>query len=301
MRLLLVFLLFACSVASGAPPAGRDVGDAAALKAKYAELQSELRDSPFQRPLVLDSKESSGDVAGNAYAVLNHQYAKAGAALAEPGNWCEILLLPFNTKQCTVSRAADRGVTLEVRIGRKNDDTPEQAYPVAFAYRVVSSSANFLQVKLEADQGPLSTRDYQIVLEAIPVEEGRTFLHLGYAYGFGMSGRLAMQTYLATVGAGKVGFTALEKPAEGEPRYVGGMRGVVERNTMRYYLAIEAFLGAMGAPQVQRTDKAARDWFAATERYPRQLHEMSEAQYLALKRKDYSRQAEAGRSTVPGT
>lgn len=297
MRFLVIFLL-ACGVASAAPP----VQDAAALKAKHAELEPELRDNAFKRPLFLDSKETSSDVAGNAYAILSHPFAKAGPALAEPANWCEILLLPFNTKQCTVSRSGDRGVTLEVRIGRKNEDTAEQAYPVAFAYRVVASSAQFLQVRLDADQGPISTRDYRIVLEATPLEDGRTFLHLGYSYGFGMPGRLAMQTYLATVGAGKIGFTMLEKPTDGEPRYVGGMRGVVERNTMRYYLAIEAFLGAMGAPPAQRTEKAARDWFAATERYPRQLREMSEAEYLALKRRDYSRQAKVStREPGPGT
>lgn len=290
MRFLCFFLLASASlIASAAPPNE----SAAALRAKYSELQTDLRDNAFQRPLHLESSEASKKVAGDAYAVLNHPFGKVGPALAEPANWCEILLLPFNTKQCTVSRSSERGVMLEVRIGRKNDDTAEQAYPIPFTYRVVSSSADFLQVVLEADEGPLSTRDYRIVLEATPIENGQTFLHLGYGYGFGTAGRFAMQTYLATVGAGKVGFSVLDKGAGGEPNFVGGMRGVVERNTMRYYLAIEAFLGAMGAPQTQRTDKAARDWFTATERYPRQLHEMSEQQYLALKRKDYSRQAQA--------
>jgi hypothetical protein len=135
MRVLWFVLLLACTAAGAAP-----AGDAAALKAKHAELEAQLRGSAFQRPIILDSKESSKDVAGSAYAILSHPFAKAGPALAEPGNWCEILLLPFNTKQCTVSRQGDRGVTLEVRIGRKNDDTPEQAYPVVFNYRVASST-----------------------------------------------------------------------------------------------------------------------------------------------------------------
>ena len=68
------------------------------------------------------------------------------------------------------------------------------------------------------------------------------------------------------------------------------MRGVIERNSMRYYLAIEAFLGALSAPPQAQLDKRLRDWFAATERYPRQLHEMDEARYLELKRNDYKRQ-----------
>src|SRR5258706_1497291 len=300
MRALLFSLLCAIfGIASAAPPPTAD--SAGALQAKYAELHSELGNNAFGRPLHLDSKESSSEVMGDAYAVLDHPFAKAGAALAQPASWCEILLLPFNTKQCNVVRAGDQAVTLDVRIGRKNEESADQAYPVAFKYHVASSTADFLQVKLDADQGPLSTRDYRIVLEATPLKDGRTFLHLAYSYGFGLSGRLAMQTFLNTVGAGKVGFSVLDKRADGEPRYIDGMRGVVERNTMRYYLAIEAFLGAVGAPYQQRTEKAARDWFAATERYRRQLHEMEEEQDLAMKRREYSRQAQAGRGTAPGT
>ena len=37
-------------------------------------------------------------------------------------------------------------------------------------------------------------------------------------------------------------------------------------------------------------EKSLRDWFAGSERYPRQLHEMGEAEYLAMKRKEYLRQ-----------
>ena len=33
-----------------------------------------------------------------------------------------------------------------------------------------------------------------------------------------------------------------------------------------------------------------RDWFAATERYPRQLHELEQDEYLVMKRKEYQRQ-----------
>ena len=71
---------------------------------------------------------------------------------------------------------------------------------------------------------------------------------------------------------------------------VSGMRGAVERNTMRYYLAIEAFLGALSAPPGTRMESALRAWFAATETYSRQLHEIPESEYLAMKRKEYSRQ-----------
>jgi hypothetical protein len=59
---------------------------------------------------------------------------------------------------------------------------------------------------------------------------------------------------------------------------------------MRYYLAIEAFLGSLSAPPQARLEKRLRDWFAAHERFPRQLHEISQAEYLEMKRKEYQRQ-----------
>jgi len=291
---LAAFSLFTTLVLGAAAPQG----DAAALREKYKALESELRDNAFGRPLHLDSKESSDEVMGDAYAVLAQPFAKAGAALAEPANWCDILMLPFNTKQCRVVRMNGEPV-LDVRIGRKSEDNAEQAYPVKFRYRVAGMSTELLQVKLSAAEGPLSTHDYRIALEAIPLPGDRTFLHLSYAYGFGMSGRLAMKAYLATAGADKIGFTVTGKDEDGKPRYVGGMRGVIERNTMRYYLAIESFLGALNAG-AERSEKAAREWFAATERYPRQLHEMDEAQYLSMKKKEYARQAQA-EGRAPGT
>src|SRR5690606_37674862 len=118
----------------------------------------------------------------------------------------------------------------------------------------------------------------RISAEAVPLENGKTFMHMRYSYGFGGAGRFAMQAYLATAGANKVGFTT------------NGVRGAVERNAMRYYLAIDAYLDTMDAPEAQRVDQRLQRWFAATERYPRQLREMEKGRYVALKKDAYERQ-----------
>ena len=76
-------------------------------------------------------------------------------------------------------------------------------------------------------------------------------------------------------------------PKEGQPVYINGVRGMVERNAMRYYLAIEAYFGAMSAPTAQQQqEKRLHDWFALTEEHPRQLHEMERDEYLAIKRRE---------------
>jgi len=144
---------------------------------------------------------------------------------------------------------------------------------------------------LIADKGPIGTHDYRIVLEAAPADDGRTMIRLAYSYAYGTAGGLAMQVYLGTTGRDKVGFSLAAKDSGGPPRLVDGMRGVAERNTMRYYLAIEAFLGALATvPPSARLEKSLSDWFAAVERYPRQLHEIGREEYLDMKRKEYLRQ-----------
>ena len=47
---------------------------------------------------------------------------------------------------------------------------------------------------------------------------------------FNYGGLIAMQTYLATIGRGKVGFTQTHQAPSTTPDYISGMRGVVERN-----------------------------------------------------------------------
>jgi len=64
----------------------------------------------------------------------------------------------------------------------------------------------------------------------------------------------------------------------------------VERNAMRYYLAIEAYLGSLSVPVAEQLDWRLRAWFAATDRFALQLHELDEGDYLAMKRSEVQRQ-----------
>ena len=58
----------------------------------------------------------------------------------------------------------------------------------------------------------------------------------------------------------------------------------------RYFLAIEAYLATLAAPPQQRFEQSLERWYAATERYPRQLHEVDRATYVAMKHREYERQ-----------
>jgi hypothetical protein len=263
----------ACLLALGSVQAHADAGE---LRARHTELREQLRNNSFGRQMVIDSAETSNTLQGDVYAVLDHPFEKVKEALQDPNAWCDIMLLPFNTKACQVS-----GNRLAVRIARKPDQPAEQAYRLDFAFQNVAAGADFLESRLNAGQGPFGTRDYRISAEAVPLENGKTFMHMRYSYGFGGTGRFAMQAYLATAGASKVGFTT------------NGVRGAVERNAMRYYLAIDAYLDTMEAPVAQRVDKRINQWFSGTERYPKQLREMDRNTYVTMKREEYGRQTTA--------
>jgi hypothetical protein len=59
---------------------------------------------------------------------------------------------------------------------------------------------------------------------------------------------------------------------------------------MRYYLAIEAYLAALGQTPEQQPSARLQYWFDATEGYSRQLHEVDRKAYLSMKKDEYQRQ-----------
>ena len=265
------------------------VNSATALAAKYAELGGKLEASPFQKPLYLESSDAKGELKANVYALLRHPFAAVQPALKEPAHWCDILILHLNTKYCRASAGATATV-LKVNIGRKSDQPIEQSYRVEFSYRVIEAGPDYLAVVLNADKGPFGTRNYRILLEAVPLENGQTFMNLAYSYTFGTAARLGMLAYLSTAGSRKVGFTVAGRGRDGQIEYVDGLRGLIERNTMRYYLAIEAYLGSLSVAPSAQLEKRLADWYAAVELYPRQLHEIGLQDYLQMKRREYLRQ-----------
>ncbi|TFZ00021.1 hypothetical protein EZ242_10570 [Ramlibacter rhizophilus] len=284
---LCTWLLAGCLSLPWALPAW---ADAASMQARHAQLSDVLAASPFGQPLHIESREVDDRLQGAVYAVLDHPFERVRDALRQPSNWCDIMILPFNTKYCHAVRSAN-GPGLLIRIGRKYDQPLEDSYKLLFDWNPVAASEAYFESRLSAPEGPVDTRDYRINVSAIPLEGGRTFLRLGYSYGFGFTGRLAMNAYLATAGADKVGFSRVGEPG-GPQRLIGGMRGTVERNAMRYYLAIDAFLDSLQAPPAQRAERRVQAWFNATERYPQQLREMNRETYVGMKRMEIARQRE---------
>lgn len=232
-----------------------------------------------------DSAEAKNSVAGNAYAVIDAPFATVNTVFKDQARWCDVLMLHLNTKACVASSTAGAPV-LVLHVGKKTPQQLKDASRLEFSYRQTASSASYAAAQLNAEQGPLGTRNYNIELETVPLPDGKTFMHLRYGYAYGTAAKLAMQGYLATVAAGKVGFSPADEPGS---ELVSGVRGAVERNTMRYYLAIEAYLSSLSLPDGQQEQTRLSRWFDSSEQYARQLHEITKAEYMAMKSDELAR------------
>jgi hypothetical protein len=281
-----LLLLCAAAVAGAAMAA---VDPVAALRAKYVSLAPQLQQNQFKRPLVLDSVETPNRLTGEIYAFVAYPFDAVSSGLNNPDHWCDVMLLHVNTKYCH-AQVAPTGTMLRVHIGKNTPEALSDVPRFEFNYSVANVTPEYLDIKLKAKDGPLGTSDYRIELETVALPNAKTFLHLTYSYAVNFAGRLALQTYLATVGSAKVGFTVVGKLADGQADYIGGMRGLMERNTMRYYLAIDTYLEAANAAPQAQLEQRLNAWFTAVERYPRQLHEVDRAAYLEMKYAENLRQ-----------
>ena len=285
------YLLVACA-ASLSWSAQATTDPVATLRDKYAAVTEQLQRNQFGRPLVLESSAAANRLTGEIYATVAYPFNAVSAGLNSPEHWCDVISLHVNTKYCHVATGSS-GPTIEVRIGKKTSQEAADAARVDFDYRALAASPEYFDIALNAKNGPMGTSDFRIELEAVALPDAKTFIHLTYSYAVNFAGRLAMQTYLSTLARDKVGFTAIGKRSDGQPEYVGGMRGLMERNAMRYYLAIDSFLESAGSAPPARFERRLENWFAATEQYPRQLHEVDRADYLQMKRSENARQLSA--------
>ena len=281
----------AMAVAWGLPGTAARAEDAPAdqLRARFSAAQARQVERLLDQPIYLQSTESGKQVQGDVHALINARFAQVRETLVRAEHWCSVLILHLNVQYCRASGPPGQEV-LDVGLGRKFDEPLDDLHWLHFSYRVSRADEAYLQVVLNAPKGPLGTHDYRLVFEAAPSADAHTLVHLGFGYGHGIAARLAMQAYLATLARDKVGFSSSGTSSDGRQQLVGGLRGVNERNTMRYYLAIEAYLAVLALPPAQRLAQSLQNWFTATERYPRQLHEVDRPAYLGSKQRQLKRQ-----------
>lgn len=288
----LCFVLWACAW----PGAQAQTGEVGDIQRLYQSMRPRMAQSPFHRALALDSTEAAGRTSGDIYAVLDVALARLELVNRDPVRWCEILLLLSNAKNCAVG-AADGAPHLLLRMGTKGPQELGSTTPMRFRFATSGAQAPMLETLLSSGAGPMGTKDGTLSLRAIALGGDKSFVHLHYSYRSSLAGRLATEVYLQTLGRGKVGFSAERAPGPEAARatespFVGGVRGIIERNTMRYFLGLSCALqfASTELPE-RRFGQMAPCWYDETERYPVQLHEMPRQDYLDMKRQEYARAA----------
>lgn len=262
---------------------------AAMLRDTYTENRAKLTAGSFGVPLFLNSFEQSSRVTVDVYGVFDFSFNSVVTALKVPSSWCDIVSLHPNVKACTYSKEPDSG-QLTFYIGKKVYQAPEEARQVRYQYRTVVQQPGYLDIVLTADTGPFGTMDHTMRFEALPLGGGKTFVHVSYAYNDSRALRLAEKAYFATLGRNKVGFTVTGTDRSGRPVYIGGPRGAIERNAVRYYFAIQTCITTAHSPDKTLFSSRINKWYDLTTRYKKQLLDLSKKEYLESKSREQKNQ-----------
>ncbi len=243
--------------------------------------------------LRIASEEEETRVAAEVEGTLDHPFETVARLLASPEGWCDVASLHLNTKAC-VHGVREGETILRLYSGRKHYQAPEEAFPLDYRFAPGPVAENPFRVTLRAPEGPMGTRDHRIEVQAVRAGGG-TEVRFACSYRPSVRSRWATALYLATLGRAKVGFSSDGHDARGNPVPVAGLRGVVERNAVRYFLAMEAFLATRGVPEPARFEAMLGTWFDLTARYP-PLQELPREEYLAAKRRERENRAALQRS-----
>lgn len=278
----LLWRIFASLCWLSALPTQADT-DATQLLQRYELVRAQIENSALGLPMHQQSSQVENRMAGEVWGIIDAGYPVVMEALTQPEAWCDIALLHQNIKTCRVETTTTPPIVW-VRGGKKLTPLSEADHTLGYQFTSLKRDKNYLQLRLWAAQGPLGTRDYELLLEAAPLTAQRTILRFMYGYTNGWQATMALKLYLATAGRDKVGFTVVGNNPDGTPIYITGERAIIERNTVRYFLGIHTYLAALSLPPAQRFEWRLNTWFDLAARFRRQLHEMEKSEYLATKR-----------------
>ena len=249
------------------------------LSSKRSSLQPQLTNNAYGEPFYLSANVQQELTTGDVYANLPYAYNLVAGTLLAPQELCTAIMLHINVKGCVVEGRNKPHPTIDMYVGRKEYQNPENAFKVSYAFKVDNHKDNYTLVSMIADKGPLHTENIALYIECIPIDDHSSFIHFTYSANYGGLARFALNTYLATLGRKKVGFTSTGQDKHGDPIYIKGIQGVVERNTMRYFFALESFFYTYD----KSIDSRLNRWFDYVEKYPEQLYEVTRDDYLKAK------------------
>ena len=252
---------------------------------KYHEIEKELEKNSGPVPFHVESSANKNASQVDIYGIIKYPFEIVQDKLLVPTNWCDIVLPHLNVRACTYKKVNDTWL-LNIYNVDKSSEPLEDAYQMKFVYRVSALQPIYFAIALTAHEGPFHTKDHQFGLEAVPLAKDTTFIHFRYSFGYSAFGYFLMKIFVGS----RTGFSIIGTDSDGNPVYTGGMRGLVERDVVYYYLAILAYLDTLNVPSDQRFDMQTSQWYDLTARFKKQLFEMKKEEYLTDKSQDWKNQ-----------
>lgn len=176
LLMLVAAILFSAGLASAAEKVRQ--GETILLDTYHKNL-ARLGSNSIGIPLVVESNEKDDRVHVDVYGIFQYPFNSVVNALKVPANWCDIVSLYPNVKACTFGERSNAR-QLTFYLGRKVYQAPEDARQVVFNYQNVDQRQEYLDIILSADTGPYGTTDHRIRFKALPLDGGRTFVHVSY-------------------------------------------------------------------------------------------------------------------------
>jgi len=260
------------------------------LQQRYAYYHLEQKITKNNVNFSIASLMENSIATGHAFSLLQHPYSDVVNLLSSMKNWCLALILNVNIKTCTYEHETSNLKHMNFYVEDEHYVAPENAYHIRYQYDIVQWEKDYQYVRMEARDGPYDTGDYLFIVEIIPVEENRSFIHLAYSTRFGWISRLLLNTYLATIGRNKYGFTIVAENKHGMAKYIRGIEAIMERNTARYLLAFQAYLETHTVNLENRFMAGLNRWHSYTELFRPQLYELDNSEYISNKQKEFKNQ-----------
>ena len=255
---------------------------------RYKSLQTKINENKDH--FFIESSVTGGSATGEVYGVLPYSIQSLETVLTSTEHWCNATIIHINIKSCIIDRPDTGSPVITLYVADEDYTEPELAEKIQYRFKIHTDSPEYIHITLSATSGPLDSGSSSIDIKAVKLGGQSSLVSLDYSMHIGAFSRAILSTYLATLGRNKVGFTETTESTKTVPKYIGGIAGVMERNTMRYYFAFDAYLAALKEPDNKKFPAALNHWFNYTEKYRKQLYEIERPEYIKRKNKERQNQ-----------
>ncbi len=284
-RVLILALLIAACVS---PWVGEGASEVPDRLTPHPQLWRLLEASPFGEPLYVQSEEHGDLVRVSVYGLFERPFAETARALTSPAEWCDFTPL-HNAISACIHGPVMSTTWLTFHLKPSTGIPLANTYEWRYGFRVMERGDDYVHVVLDTATGPLDTHSFRIVLEAVPHADS-TLVRIDASYRPSLWSKTVLGTYASTFGRRKYGFSVVGHDKEGNTVYVRGRKALFERVVMRGYLALEAYLDTLHAPENKRFEVRLERWLELTQRFPQQLQDIDPEEYLDTKRRERQEQ-----------